>query len=573
MATKSSNQYRPVRTIGIFLLLTAAAFAVMAATNAWTPKLGLDLRGGTTITLTAQNQAGGGSVDAERLERARTIIQQRVDSLGVGEAEVTTSGERQIIVAVPNVQQEELIRLVGQTAELNFRAVYAVAASTVTTPTPEPTGGSPTSGPSASPTITQPTVAPSQAQSLAPQPTENRRAKPVPALPTAPPPSATPRPSTPAPVQPDLATRLAFQPSARDQEDFQIFNCGEELITPDLPDQPLITCLEGGGQKLLLGPVLLTGTQLTNAQAGIPQNQVNWVVNLEFNSQGAADFEKVTGELATRQEPGNSFAIVLDGTVITYPSLEKAIPGGRAEIRGNFTQKTATELANVLKYGALPLSFEISSVDTVSPTLGGDQLRAGIIAGLIGLGLVMIFAIAYYRGLAVVVIASLGMAALQTWAMMVLLGQSVGFALNLPAVAGAIVAIGVTADSFIIYFEKIRDEVREGRPLRSALETGWVRSRKTILVADSVSLLSAVVLFALAIGAVKGFAFTLGLTTIIDILMVFFFTKPLVTLLGRTKFFGEGHRWSGMSADHLGVTQDSLMGRRRTPIAARQKGA
>jgi preprotein translocase subunit SecD len=287
------------------------------------------------------------------------------------------------------------------------------------------------------------------------------------------------------------------------------------------------------------------------------------VVNLEFNSQGAADFEEATGVLATRTSPMNSFAIVLDGQVISYPSVSNAIAGGRAEISGNFTQKTATELANVLKYGALPLAFEISSVDTVSPTLGSDQLQAGIIAGIIGLVLVTVFAFVYYRGLTVVVVASLALAAAQTWALMVLLGHSVGFALNLPGVAGAIVAIGVTADSFIIYFERIRDEVREGRPLRSAIETGWVKSRNTILVADGVSLLSAVVLFFLAIGGVKGFAFVLGLTTILDIMIVFFFTKPLVSLLGRTKFYGGGHPWSGFGAEHMGVSLDSLLGRRR----------
>jgi preprotein translocase subunit SecD len=560
VATKNPHGH-PGRTLTVYLLLTAVAFGIMAWTNTWTPKLGLDLRGGTTITLTATNTTGGGQVDAARLEQARTIIQQRVDSLGVGESEVTTSGASQIVVAVPNVQQEELINLVGQTAQLAFRAVYQVDTSVYTeeqTPTAPATSAPQPSAPAPQPTDTETGTSAQQ-----PSGTESAR-RPVPALPTAAPTSnGTPRPTEAQSPLPDLQTRLAWQPSETDLADFEEFQCGEEPITPDVADQPLIACLRGGGQKLLLGPVLIEGTELANASAGIPQNRLNWVVNLEFNSQGAADFEEATGVLATRTSPMNSFAIVLDGQVISYPSVSNAIAGGRAEISGNFTQKTATELANVLKYGALPLAFEISSVDTVSPTLGSDQLQAGIIAGIIGLVLVTVFAFVYYRGLTVVVVASLALAAAQTWALMVLLGHSVGFALNLPGVAGAIVAIGVTADSFIIYFERIRDEVREGRPLRSAIETGWVKSRNTILVADGVSLLSAVVLFFLAIGGVKGFAFVLGLTTILDIMIVFFFTKPLVSLLGRTKFYGGGHPWSGFGAEHMGVSLDSLLGRRR----------
>ncbi|WP_051208706.1 protein translocase subunit SecD [Propionicicella superfundia] len=531
----------------------------MAATGAWAPKLGLDLRGGTTITLTASSD--NGTVDADRLERARSIIQQRVDSLGVGESEVTTSGDRQIVVSVPNVEQEQLIELVGQTARLTFRAVYQVESVTpVATASPTAASTTATSETSASST---------QAAATASASPSARR--PLPALPTAPPSTLTPRPTAAASPAASVDTLLAYTPSSQDSDEFSEFNCGEESPTPDVTDQPLITCSKAGTEKFLLGPVLLEGTQLTSAQAGVPQNSLNWVVNLQFNSAGATDFETVTGELATRTSPENSFAIVLDGEVISYPSVSSSIAGGGAEISGSFTQQTATELANVLKYGALPLSFEVSSVDTVSPTLGGDQLRAGIIAGLIGLGLVVIFAVTYYRGLAIVVVASLALAGVQTWALMALLGQSVGFALNLPGVAGAIVAIGVTADSFIIYFERIRDEVREGRPLTSAIETGWIRSRHTILVADGVSLLSAVVLFFLAVGSVKGFAFTLGLTTLLDILIVFFFTKPLVSVLGRTKFFGGGHPMSGFGAEHMGVSLESLLGRRRTGV--RRKAA
>lgn len=540
MATESRKHAHPLRTVIVFLVLTAALYGIMALAGVWTPRLGLDLRGGTTITLTARNVGGAGGVDAASLELARTIIQQRVDSLGVGESEVTTSGDDQVVVAVPNVAPARLQEMVGQTAQLYFRPVVAADVS------------------SAAPV--QPTVEPSASA------TPNRA--PLPGLPT---PVPTPRPTTAAAVPPTTEEVMAWTPSARDTADFENYVCGDPF--PDVPDQPLITCDREGTTKFLLAPAVLRGDQLVDAQAGVPQSSVSWVVNLQFNDAAGVVFEKATAALAQKVEPQNSFAIVLDSRVISYPSINpvttpNGIPGGRAEISGSFTQASATELANILKYGALPLTFDLSEVSNVSPTLGGEQLRAGIIAGLIGLALVVLYSLAYYRGLAIVVIASLVLAAAITYPLMVLLGESVGFALNLPGIAGAIVAIGVTADSFIIFFERIRDEVREGRSLRSAIETGWHGSRATILVADSVSLLSALVLFILAIGAVKGFAFTLGLTTVIDILIVFFFTKPLVTLLGRTRFFGEGRRFSGFEPEHMGVERRSW--RRPAPTTVKE---
>ena len=524
----------PGRTLIIFGVIVAALYGLMAVTNNWTPKLGLDLQGGTTITLTAQNTDGTGKVDPNSLQLARTIIQSRVDSLGVGETEVTTSGDRQIVVAVPNVQQDELVRLVGQTAVLRFRAVYGAEA--VTPPATQEPSANPSGEPSQEPSAS---------------PSGDRR--PAPQLPTAPPAPSTPRPSEPGKgTPPDKA--IEWQPSEADQSDFAAFTCDQADAYPDVSDQPLIACNREQTEKYLLGPTLIEGTKLTTASAGVPQNQVQWVVNLEFNSEGGATFAAVTGTLATRQPPENQFAIVLDSEVISAPSVSSSIPGGRAEISGSFNQQSATELANILKYGALPLSFEVSEVSNVSATLGGEQLHAGIIAGIVGLILVVGFCFLYYRGLGIVVVSSLVVAAAITYAAVVLLGGSVGFALNLPGIAGAIVAIGVTADSFVIYFERIRDEVRDGRSLRTAIETGWVRARQTILIADAVSMLSAIILFILAIGSIKGFAFTLGLTTIIDVAVVFFFTKPLMSMLGRTEFFGQGHRLSGLSPDHLGVS-------------------
>ena len=566
MATESRHQQHPARTLVILFALVAALFGIMALSNAWTPKLGLDLKGGTTITLTARNVSGSGTIDPASLEQARAIIQQRVDSVGVGESEVTTAGADQITVSVPNVAPAQLQEMVGRTAQLYFRPVYAVeqvAATPVVTPTPEPTGAATESG-SPTPAATA-SVAPTAGSSASilpadPSATATANRRPAPQLPV---PVPTPRPTVASPTPPTTDQVMAWTPTTRDEEDFAAFECGDEF--PDVSDQPLITCDRAGTTKFLLAPAVLRGDQLTNAAAGIPQNQVNWIVTLSFNSEGAAVFEKVTGELATRTEPQNTFAVVLDSLVITYPSVSKAIPGGQAQIEGNFTQQTATDLANVLKFGALPLTFDLSEVANVSPTLGGEQLRAGIIAGLIGLALVVAYSILYYRALAVVVVASLALAGVITYQFMVLLGESMGFALNLPGIAGAIVAIGMTADSFIIYFERIRDEVREGRSLRTAIETGWVGSRKTILIADAVSLLSAAVLFVLAIGSVKGFAFTLGLTTLIDIAIVFFFSKPLVTLLGGTKFYGEGRRFSGFEPEHLGVQRRSPIRRLRAP--------
>lgn len=539
------------------MALVVVLVGLMGISKTWTPKLGLDLRGGTTITLTARNTAGAGAIDPASLQQARTIIQSRVDSLGVGESEVTTAGDKQVVVSVPNVQQDRLVALVGQTALLRFRAVYAAEQQAPpVAPTPAPGASSsppPSSAPSASAGAPAPTASPSG----------NNR--PMPALPTAPPAPTTPRPTAEGKgTPPDQA--ISWQPSQADQTDFAAFTCDQQNNQVDVSDQPLFSCNQQGTEKYLLGPTLIQGNQLTGANAGIPQSEVQWVVNLQFNAEGATAFEKATRELASRAAPQNRFAIVLDGQSISAPSVSAAIPGGQARISGSFTQQSANELASVLKYGALPLAFDVSEVTNVSATLGGEQLRAGLIAGIIGLILVVGFCFLYYRGLGLVVVSSLLVAGVITYALMVLLGSSVGFALNLPGIAGAIVAIGVTADSFVIYFERIRDEVRDGRSLRTAVETGWRRARQTVLIADAVSMLSALVLFILAIGSVKGFAFTLGLTTLIDVLVVFMFTKPLMSLLARTRFFGGGHKLSGLDPNHLGVK--ALPGGRRRPVSA-----
>jgi preprotein translocase subunit SecD len=328
----------------------------------------------------------------------------------------------------------------------------------------------------------------------------------------------------------------------------------------DVPDQPLLAC-DAEGYKYLLGPSMVDGTDVSDASAGIPQGGVNWVVDVSFNGTGAKEFGDVTSKIAeTSGDPGlagSQLAIVLDGEVLSAPTNQEPILGGQAQISGSsanpFTQDSATSLANSLKYGALPLTFQILETSDEGPQLASNQLHAGIVAGIIGLLLVVVYCILYYRGLSVVIIVSLLVAGAITYSSVLLLGHAYGFTLTLPGIAGLIVAIGITADSFIVYFERLRDEVREGRTLRTSVETGWVRARATILAADTVSFLAALVLFIFAIGVVKGFAFALGLSTIIDVFVVFFFTKPMVTMLARTKFFGQGHKWSGLDRQHLGM--------------------
>jgi len=277
-----------------------------------------------------------------------------------------------------------------------------------------------------------------------------------------------------------------------------------------------------------------------------------------MKGSGKDAFERVTGALSpfstsAATEMKSRFAIVLDGEVLSAPRSEAHITNGESVISGNFTPTSAKALANQLRYGALPLTFSVNGVSEEGPTLAGSQLDAGLIAGVVGLSLVVVYSLAYYRGLGIVIIGSLGVAGAVAYAMVLLLGAALGFTLTLPGIAGLIVAIGITADSFIVFFERIRDEVRDGKSLRLAVEAGWARARNTILAADAVSFLAAMILYIFAIGVVRGFAFALGLTTLIDIIVVFLFTKPLVSLFARTTFFGQGHKWSGLDPAHLGI--------------------
>jgi preprotein translocase subunit SecD len=596
VATRTSH---PGRTLIIFLLVIVGMFAWCAAIGQWKPKLGLDLQGGQRITLKASTTTGGG-ITSEKLDEAAGIISQRVNGVGVAESEVSTQGSNIIVVEVPGKAKEGLADTIGSTAQLRFRlqSLMIPPQGTQTPTTPEqttPTDGTATGEqPSDTPESGTPstTEAPSGGTTANPgDSTDKNRAgaawlekDPKAAAPSSTAPAnedptgdaASGDPTgteetggvPPALVPPqleDIKDPLAWVQSPPEiwKQRLAAFDCDTRNTQlpgeADLPDQPLLAC-DSLGNRYLLGPMMVDGTDVTDASYGIPQNALggDYAVNVEFNGQGSKDFADVTRSIASMPDPNAPgdqmrLAIVLDGEMLSNPSNEQAITGGRAEITGNFSESEAKDLSNSLKYGALPLTFTVEAESDEGPELAANQLQAGIIAGVIGLLLVVIYCMLYYRGLSIVVIASLMVAGLMTYASVLLLGHGYGFTLTLPGIAGLIVAVGITADSFIVYFERLRDEVREGRTLRTSVETGWARARATILAADAVSFLAALILFIFAIGVVKGFAFALGLITVIDVFIVFFFTKPMVTLLSRTKFFGHGHKWSGLDREHLGL--------------------
>ncbi|MDT0308796.1 protein translocase subunit SecD [Streptomyces sp. DSM 44917] len=608
---------RPGRALLLILLIMGGLTAGMFASGHTQPRLGIDLAGGTSITLSAVAEEGEeDAINPTNLNTAVNIIERRVNGLGVSEAEVQTQGDRNIIVNIPEGTDEQQAReQVGTTAELGFRPVLTMAAGTPA----EDTGGEgeeeqpseePTDEPTDEPTgeaTEEPTEEPSDEPSDEPTGDEGADSQSLPApgaagdsASTASYASYTSETEAPATEEPteeptddsteepaedsgDEGTEEedAEQQAADLQARFDALDCSSEesrleagrAAAQASAEDTVPVCSSDGTVKYMVGPVAVPGTDVSDASAVYDsQTGQGWVVQMEFNNSGADRFADITAELATQVDPQNRFAIVLDGEAVSAPSVSERLGGGRAEISGSFSQESAEDLANILRYGALPLSFEEASVSTVSPTLGGEQLRAGLIAGAIGLALVVIYMLTYYRGLSLIAVASLLVSAVLTYTIMSLLGPAIGFALNLPAVCGAIVAIGITADSFIVYFERIRDEVREGRTLRPAVERAWPRARRTILVSDFVSFLAAAVLFVVTVGKVQGFAFTLGLTTALDVVVVFLFTKPLMTLLARRKFFAGGHPWSGLDPKRLGA-RPLLRTRRPAPVPPDPKEA
>ncbi|MGW2826998.1 protein translocase subunit SecD [Streptomyces sp. NPDC001443] len=578
----ASAQSKPGRSLALILIAIAALTGGMFASGHTTPRLGIDLAGGTSITLEAVPEKGQESaVNKTNMDTAVDIMNRRVNGLGVSEAEVQTQGTRNIIVNIPKgTNSEEARKAVGTTAKLYFRPVLATEISgAAATASPSPSASS-----SASDKATdKATSSASPSASATPSATATSQGRAVTdALKDDATPSASSSASSDAKASASpSASASADAATSKLEAEYAALNCakptdrakaGKNVKSTD----STVACgqnSQGQWQKYILGPAQVDGTDVKKAQAIYnTQTAAGWTVTMDFTSKGAKKFADVTGQLAQQQSPQNQFAIVLDGEVVSDPYVKQALTGGNAEISGNFSQEEAKSLANVLSYGALPLNFKEASVTTVTAALGGDQLHAGLIAGAIGLALVVIYLVLYYRGLSLIAIASLMVSAILTYVIMALLGPTIHFALNLPAVCGAIVAIGITADSFIVFFERIRDEIREGRSLRPAVERAWPRARRTILVSDFVSFLAAAVLFIVTVGKVQGFAFTLGLTTLLDVVVVFLFTKPLMTILARRKFFAEGHSWSGLDPKRLGA-KPPLRSTRRPSAPAETKEA
>ncbi|OBK79577.1 protein translocase subunit SecD [Mycobacterium sp. 1164985.4] len=561
----SSTPVHPARYLSLFLALLVGAYCLVFLTGdkKAEPKLGIDLQGGTRVTLTARTPDGSPPT-RDALNQAQQIINDRVNGLGVSGSEVIIDGNN-LVITVPGSESSEA-RNLGQTARLYIRPVVHVMPAEMPGDTegpPDAPPGGPVPGmpgmpgmpgaPGAEPPAgqqppggDQPPAQP--APPGAPQPRPYPQEPPAqPAPPPPPPPSPAPGGPAPSPTQtkppsPEdvpLAQRIADEKQLRQSTDqqiqilalqFQATRCNEDdvLAGNDDPNLPLITCGRDGN-VYLLDKSIINGEQIQDATSGLDQQRGEYVVNLQFKGEGAktwADF--------TAANVGTQTAFVLDSKVMSAPEIREAIPGGRTQISGQFTQQTARELANVLKYGSLPLSFESSEAETVSATLGLSSLRAGLIAGAVGLALVLLYSLLYYRMLGVLTALSLVASGAMVYAILVLLGRWIGYTLDLAGIAGLIIGIGMTADSFVVFFERIKDEIREGRSFRSAVPRGWARARKTIVSGNAVTLLAAAVLYVLAVGQVKGFAFTLGLTTILDVVVVFLVTWPLVYLASKS---------------------------------------
>lgn len=621
-----AQRAKAVNTLLTLLLLLMLLFGGLGAAHLFakpqaqlTPLLGLDLEGGQQLIL--EPAIEGGEVSGGQVDQAVNIIRQRVDGSGVAEAEVTTLGGSNISVAMPGTPDPAVLESLQASSRMTFREVLAVEGSatgpdTVDTlpgyeSSEEPSGSATSSGeatPSGSATPSG-DAAPSGDASAEPSssPTTAEGVWPAQATPSGEPTSSSspsgsaspsgasdsPEPSgsgsgeSPAPSPSgsggDTGNQGSPDPDARGQDivippevqsRFEEMDCSDEKAQDAAQkagdDEFVVACDPDGQVKYLLGPTRIQGSSIADASSGPATNAQGQptgeiAVNLELDDAGADIFADLSAMMAAQPEgsPYNQFAMLLDGHVISAPGMRQTITNGEASITGNFTAEEGKALADQLKFGALPFSFNLQSSEQISPTLGEEQLRWGIWAGVIGLVLVAIYSLLQYRALGLVTLASLALAALLAYGAVVLLGWQYNLRLTMAGITGLIVAIGITADSFIVYFERIRDEVREGRPLRNAVDTAWVRARRTILISDAVNLLAAVILYLLSEANVKAFAFMLGLTTIIDLIVVMLFTHPVVTLLAQTRFFGNGHPLSGMNPESLGARKSTYVGRGR----------
>ncbi len=533
--------------LGVLLAALTAVLAggTIAGQASWAPKLALDLEGGTQMIL-APKVEGGSDINEQQLNQAVAIIRQRVDGSGVSEAEISTQSGRNVVVSLPGTPSAETRNLIQASADMNFRPVLL-----------------------------------------------NGDGAPVP------PESQTPEAQLPKPTAAPANSSDTNWITPEIYKQFETLDCNSpaaEKSQRSDPTKPLVTCEPATDKspaiKYILGPVEVKGSNIVTSSFQLQQGAQGavtneWAVNIQFDAEGTAKFKEVTERLnqfytaaggQSGSDPKAQFAIVLDDQVISAPRALAVITDGRPQITGGFTEQTAKALSDQLKFGALPISFDIQSEQQISATLGGEQLRMGLLAGLIGLLLVVVYSLFQYRALGFVTIASLVVAGALTYLAIAILGWTENYRLSLAGVAGIIVAIGHTADSFIVYFERIRDELREGRGLVSAVENGWKRAKRTVLASKAVNLLAALVLYFVAVGNVRGFAFTLGLTAIADLIVVFMFTHPTLQLLARTRFFGEGHKFSGLDPERLGaVPLYRGAGRIRTPeerpVVVRSKNA
>jgi preprotein translocase subunit SecD len=562
--------------------------------------LGLDLSSGTQATLRAVTEKGK-TPPQDDMKTAVAIINDRVNASGNTGVSVQQEGSSDIQVTAPGQGSQKLINTVDTTAQLRFRAVLLAGSSAAST-TPS-TSATPSASPSASSSSSAKAKASASPSASTKAYIRHAAATPSPSAQATSSAgakaSSSASPSASASASPSATSSTAAyagDASAVNAATMKLFNkldcsnlntwkskLGYTEPQWDNPNAQTVAC-GSDGTKYVLDKAVILGTDVTAQSAGIDTTSGQPVVNLTLNHKATTAFGKLTATQATKYTPNVSTneddavlamtAIVLDGNVVSAPQTTEAIPGGQVQITGLGSQAAATQLAQELKFGALPLTFKVADVENVSASLGRSQLDTGLIAGGIGLILVVIYSFLYYRGLGSVSVSSLIIAALVGYLAVVLLSRYQSFTLSLPGIAGLIVAIGITADSFVVFFERLRDEVRDGRTLRAAVESGWKRARRTILVSDTVSFLAALLLYIFSVGDVKGFAYTLGLTTLIDVVVVFLFTKPTVTLLARTKFFGQGNKWSGLDPARLGARAPWRSGlpRRTERISGRTTG-
>lgn len=599
MAPPRRSGPRPVRALALLAVVILVMLISITGKETFHPAkwqqqfkvgLGLDLAGGTEVVLQAHTSKGVPTQGA--MNQAISVLLSRVNGTGNSGAQVQQQGADLINVTIPGQPPENVLKLVSTTAKMAFRPVYLVQPYTgAAAPNPVARPSS-TATPSTSASPKASTNA--QSERLAsPSPTATSTAKAsTSATPTA---SASASPSATAttpttygnPSLVNAATLKLFNklvckpgPNSTTVNESWKATVGYTLNADQYDDtsSQIVSC-DPSGMKYALGPAVFEGPDVTSVNTGILQNTTQWVVDLTLNGKAAAAFGTLTTNQynsyyasAQASNPDDQYldqtALVLDGNVQTAPETSSPITAGNVQITGpapnGFTQDQANQLADILKFGSLPLSFTPQTVLSVSAQLGHNSLEAGLAAGILGLLLVVIYMFIYYRGLGLVSVSSLLIAGLLAYLSVVLLSRYQHYTLELSGIAGLVVAIGITADSFIVFFERLRDEVRDGKTLRPAVESGWKRARRTILVSDTVSFLAAVLLYHFAISDVQGFAYTLGLTTLIDVLVVFLFTKPMVTLLARTKFYGGGHRWSGLDPARLGAKTPWRSGARRT---------